>query len=157
MAKQKKSSATRLPGGDPLLGANIRAARKRAQINQQQLGEACGVTKGLISQYEKGDTMPSVQIITKLGRFLGTGVDALLYDRIRERGKSNDGVPLSVDERTRRLPEALREFVLLSLTRAEGAQGHVPTQFLNAPNGDNWAEFAAYLEAIRVVDKLKTK
>lgn len=149
MAKPKKSSAARQSTGDPNLGKNIRDARKRAELNQEELAGACGVTKGLVSQIEKGDTMPSVPVLAKMGEILKCGVDALLHGHGAQlRQQVFPG--MAIDDRVAKLPEAMREFVLLSLERAEKAVGHVPAQFLTPPTGENWAQFAAYLEALSI-------
>lgn len=149
MAKLEKSSPARLPTGNAALGINIRAARKRAELNQEKLADALGVTKGLISQFEKGDTMPSVPVLMKIGDTLKCGVDALLYGHGAQlRQPTFPG--MAIDDRVAKLPEAMREFVLIALKRAEDAVGHVPAQFLNAPTGDSWAQFAAYLEALSI-------
>jgi transcriptional regulator with XRE-family HTH domain len=154
MAKPRKSSGARPPTGDPVLGRNIREARKRAELNQEALASRCGVTKGLISQFEKGDTMPSVPVIMKIGEALGCGVDALLFGQ-GNRFHSNG--PHTIDVRVKHLPDAMREFVLLWLARAEKAVALVPAQFLKIPTDATLPEFAAYLEALAATDKSSAK
>lgn len=151
MTKPRISSPARLPTGDPNFGRNLRAARKRLEMNQEDLAKKCGVTKGLISQFEKGDTMPSVPVLMKLGEQLKCGVDALLFGNHAFRQATLPGMGL--DDRVAKLPDAMREFVLLSLARAENAVGHVPAQFLSAPTSESWPQFAAYLAAISMVEQ----
>lgn len=151
MAKPGKSSAARPPAGDLTLGANIRAARKRAELTQEALADMVGVTKGAISQYEKALNVPGLDVLRKLGEALGCGVDALLYGGSAQRFHQPALPGMSFDERVAALPEAMREFVLLSLMRAERAVRHIPSQFINTPTSDNWPQFAAYLEAITLV------
>ena len=43
------------------LGCIIRKQRKNMNITQEQLAEQIGVTTGSIGQYERGETMPTVE------------------------------------------------------------------------------------------------
>lgn len=149
MAKQKQSSPARLPTGEPGFGRNLRAARKKAELNQEALAKSCGVTKGLISQFEKGDTMPSVAVLMKIGATLKCGVDALLYGP-GEQLRQTVFPGMAIDDRVNKLPEAMREFVIISLQKAESAVAHVPAQFLRPPTSESWPQFAAYLEALSI-------
>lgn len=152
MAKQNKSSAARLSTGDPVLGKNIEAVRKVHKLTQEQLADACGVSKGLISQFEKGITMPSVPVLAKISLKLGTKVDTMLYGSAGTARAMQALLPgMGLEERVAALPEVMREFVLLTLAKAETAARHVPSQFLRAPTKESWPEFAAYLEAISIV------
>lgn len=153
MAKRPSSSAARLPSGDPVLAANLKAARKRAGLTLEKLAGRCAVTKGLLSQVEKAQTMPSVPVLKKLGEVLECGVDMLLDGNHVHGVAHQRALPgMSVDERVAALPEALREFVMLSLARAERAKELVPSQFLTPPTSDNWPQFVAYLESISPIE-----
>lgn len=156
MAKLAKSSEARPASGDPVFGANLRAARLRAKKTQDRLADACGVSKGLISQYEKGLTAPSLSALRRMSSELGIPVDALLFGNHQPtRQPVFEGMAL--DDRIRALPEALRESVLISLQRAEAAVRHLPANFITPPTSDNWAEFNAYLEALWVREEKKGK
>lgn len=151
-AISKKSSGARLPTGDPVLGANLKNARRRAKLTLKELAGRCGVSKGLLSQFEKATTMPSVSVLARIAKELDCGVDALLYGPgLLLRQPALPGMAL--DDRIAALPEVLREFVLLALIRAERAKKHIPAQFLNPPTNENWPQFAAYLEAISRVSR----
>lgn len=149
MAKLEKSSAAkrkpREKTGDPVLGANIRAIRLRAGKRLHELG----LSKALVSQFESGTTMPSVPALKTLAENLGCGIDALIWGAAAGRfHKATEPPRAELDRRIHALPEAMREFVLLALTRAETAAHKVPAQFLKPPTGDTWSHYAAYLEAI---------
>lgn len=134
------------------MGTRIRAWRERLKLNQAQLGERAGIGKGMISAIERGTDMPSVRVLAALGEALGCGVDALLGFAPRPAAARRLGL---LEQRIEDLPEALREFVLISLALAERAKEHVPAQFLRPPTSENWAQFAAYLKALALVDARK--
>lgn len=134
------------------MGARIRARRVMMELSQEELGKRAGIGKGMVSAIERGTDMPSVRVLGALGRALESGVDVLLYGSGRGSPRHQAALPgMSLDERVAALPDAMREFVLLSIARAERAKGHVPAQFLKPPTSDNWPQFAAYLEAITLV------
>ena len=153
MAKPKESSPAKLPRvktGDPVLGQRIKDRRKRAGLKLHELG----VSKAILSQYEAGTTMPSVSALTLIGEKLGSGVDDLIYGA--EAAKFHHQAqhqPTGLEKRIEDLPEAMREFVILALERAEAAVPHVPIQFMHGPTGETWAQFAAYLEALSRVQR----
>lgn len=129
------------------MGARVKARRKALKMSQTDLAKKAEVGKAMVSAVEVGRFMPSVKVLAALGRALESGVDVLLYGQVRPRGQAP--LPgMGIEERISRLPEAMREFVLLALARAENAAAHVPAQFLNAPTSETWPEFAAYLEAL---------
>jgi transcriptional regulator with XRE-family HTH domain len=53
------------------LGAQIRRAREAAALTQQQLADEVGVTRTMMSNYERGENTPDVQKATKLATALG--------------------------------------------------------------------------------------
>lgn len=137
-----------------MLGAAIRRRRKDLGLRGDQLG----VSKALLSQYESGKTMPTVATLRLIGEKLACGVDALLYGATAARFHKPNLPPMAtLDRRVHDLPEPMREFVMLSLARAENALSHVPAQFLKAPTSSNWPEYAAYLEALAQVSTKKDK
>lgn len=60
------------------LGENIRAARKRLKVSQQELAQKVEVTSGFLSQIENGKNMPSLITLKKLAGNLGVSVGYLL-------------------------------------------------------------------------------
>lgn len=136
-----------------MLGLNIRTARKHAKLTQEQLAAECGASKGMISQIEKGLTLPSVSLLTRIATKLGKQEEQLLRGNAHHIGERQPTLPgLSLDERIAALPEAMREFVLIALKKAEAAARRVPEQFLRPPTNENWQAFADYLTSISIVD-----
>lgn len=144
MAKQEKSSAARLPNGDPVFGKNLAFLRKHFGYTQQALADLVGVTKGAISQYEKGLNLPNFGTLKKLGEQMGCGVDALLYGPTNRFRQGN--LPgTTIDERVGALADAYREYVLHHLRTAEEAAKKTPGEFLRVPQGESWDAFNDYL------------
>jgi len=56
----------------------LQKLRERCCMNRQALGELCGLSKTIISQYEKGNKMPSVETLENLANFFGVTTDYLL-------------------------------------------------------------------------------
>lgn len=54
--------------------------RTRRKLTQLELAHKIGVSQGLISQYEKGTNLPSLEIFIKLTRALECSPDTLLQD-----------------------------------------------------------------------------
>jgi transcriptional regulator with XRE-family HTH domain len=48
------------------LGKNLRAARKRLDLTQEQVSERCGVQAGEVSRIERGLRDPQVSTVEKL-------------------------------------------------------------------------------------------
>lgn len=153
--KPGKSRGPRLLTGDPGFGRNLKTARGNAKLTMEALAERVGVTKGLVSQFEAGQTMPSVSVLMKLADALGVSIDALLLGNGHKRASQPVLPGMGLDDRIAALPEGLREFVLLSLQRAEHAMRHVPAQFITPPTSANWSEFAAYLETLSALEVKK--
>jgi len=60
------------------LGQAIRALRLQRQLTGTELARRCGVTKGLISQIERGTTVPSLDVLVRVANALEIGVGQLL-------------------------------------------------------------------------------
>ena len=53
------------------LGVRIRKARKAAGLSQYELAELLGVVQGAVSQWERGQTEPSLRHFIRMVRLLG--------------------------------------------------------------------------------------
>ena len=51
--------------------------RKKAGLSQQYIAAYLGVTQGAVSQWEKGQAMPSADKLPQLAQILGCTVDEL--------------------------------------------------------------------------------
>lgn len=60
------------------LGQTIRALRLQRQMTGTELARRCGVTKGLISQIERGTTVPSLDVLVRVANALEVSVGQLL-------------------------------------------------------------------------------
>ena len=60
------------------LAQKLAALRKNAGLNMSELAEKVGVSRSLISKYEKGERMPGREVLILLSDFYGVSVDALL-------------------------------------------------------------------------------
>ena len=55
----------------------IQQKRKETGLSQQYIAECLGVTQGAVSQWEKGQAMPSADKLPQLAQILGCTVDEL--------------------------------------------------------------------------------
>ena len=60
------------------LGQRIRKRRKDLKLTGLELGEAIGVTAQYISLIEIGNTIPSLDMLIKLAKQLGSSIDFLI-------------------------------------------------------------------------------
>lgn len=61
-----------------MLDKRIRQLRIEWGINQKQLGDAVGVSKQSVSNWENGNIMPSIDLLIRLADFFGVSADYLL-------------------------------------------------------------------------------
>ena len=66
------------------LGAALRSLRRRAGLQQQQLAARAGVTRPMLSNYERGKTIPNVRTLWRVLDALGASL-ADLEDVMGER------------------------------------------------------------------------
>ena len=59
------------------LGENIKAARKKLGMTQEELASQIGVTAQAVSRWESGAGMPDVTMIVPIARVLSVSTDAL--------------------------------------------------------------------------------
>jgi len=69
------------------LGNALREYRTRAGMTQQQLADACGVTRQTIIAIEKGRFNPSVALALQMAHHLGVSVHELFWLPLEEGGK----------------------------------------------------------------------
>ena len=56
----------------------LRFLRERKQLSRRALAELCGLSKNMISMYERGEKIPSVEVLIILADFFGVTTDYLL-------------------------------------------------------------------------------
>jgi len=60
------------------LGSHIRRLRLEQRRTQQEIADACGFTKSLLSKIERNKVMPPVATLVKIANALGTRVSVLV-------------------------------------------------------------------------------
>ena len=60
------------------IGENIRNARRRQDMTQEQLAEYLNLSVSAVSQWESGRTMPDIALLPALTQMLGVSADELL-------------------------------------------------------------------------------
>jgi transcriptional regulator with XRE-family HTH domain len=60
------------------LGTNLRAARKKLDLTQEEVAERCGVQAGEVSRIERGLRDPKVSTLEKLAKAVETSPGRLL-------------------------------------------------------------------------------
>lgn len=73
------------------LGSRIRATRKRIGLTQSALAEKVGVDRSHISKIEAGETLGSLQLVTKLATALGVPLSELIGDNDQTAGSAATG------------------------------------------------------------------
>ncbi|MFM0243820.1 helix-turn-helix domain-containing protein [Paraburkholderia sediminicola] len=63
--------------------------RKRLKVSQADLGAALGVTQSAISQYEKGTSVPSPEIVRRLIEFAKTAGIEVSFESIYAPSRKN--------------------------------------------------------------------
>ena len=58
----------------------LKAARAAMDMSQEQLAEACGVSRQTISAIEKGDYNPTVNLCIAICKVLGKTLDELFWE-----------------------------------------------------------------------------
>lgn len=66
---------------EPKLENDLRTRRVVANLTQEQLADAVGVTRQTIIAIEKGNYTPSVLLALRLSAFLGCSVEELFHEK----------------------------------------------------------------------------
>lgn len=56
----------------------LRRLRERDRMDRKKLGECCGLSKSVISKYERGEREPSASSLEKIADFFDVSTDYLL-------------------------------------------------------------------------------
>ncbi|CAH1191467.1 MULTISPECIES: helix-turn-helix domain-containing protein [Paenibacillus] len=62
------------------LGSKIRKLRLEQNRSQEEIAQACGFTKSLLSKIENGKTVPPIGTLIRIAESLGTKISMLLDD-----------------------------------------------------------------------------
>jgi transcriptional regulator with XRE-family HTH domain len=87
------------------LGETIRSLRMQRQVTGTELARRCSVTKGLISQIERGTTVPSLDVLVRIANALEVPVGQLLDSSpLRKQGTTAGANPAAPVSSERDLP-----------------------------------------------------
>lgn len=56
----------------------LQTLREKRRLSRRTLAELCGLSKNMISLYERGEKAPSVDALIKLADYFGVSIDFLL-------------------------------------------------------------------------------
>lgn len=62
-----------------MIGDNIKFYRKKNQLTQDNIAEACNVTRQAVSKWENGKTQPDIQTLSMLASTLEVSEEDLIY------------------------------------------------------------------------------
>src|ERR1051326_9198322 len=89
------------------LPARLRAARLRARLSQYELSDRSGIAVGMLSRYENGHVMPSIDTIARIAQALSMTAGALI-DGVPHAANAPDLSPNRADRSTFREAQPAR-------------------------------------------------
>ena len=128
-------------------GSRMKDARRKKGLTQQQVAEALDVNHSNVSQWESDKHTPQFSAIVAFCQKTGVSLDWLVLGR-----EPNAGY----DKRINDLPEALRDYVIATLLKAETVQTMIPSQFMKSPAAHELQDFGAYLDEVAKKSKRET-
>ena len=93
------------------IGSNIRTARKRADLTQEEMSEMIGVTPQYLSDLERGLVGTSIPTLIKICNKLNVSSDFILFGSSRDADTTNS----TLIEKIQRLPKYKVDMVETSL------------------------------------------
>lgn len=76
---------------------NLLRERGLSGFSQSYVGQKVGVTKNMVSKWERGHSLPSIVYLYQLAELYGVTVDDLLQEEGHERNKRTDEIRPSDD------------------------------------------------------------
>ena len=89
------------------IGSNIRTARKRADLTQEEMSELIGVTSQYLSDLERGLVGTSIYTLMRICIELNVSSDFILFGRSSENSTAN----ATLIEKIQRLPKHKAEMM----------------------------------------------
>ena len=65
--------------------SKLHVFRAEKRISQQALADEIGVTRATINAIEGGDYNPSLELVFRIARFFGTGIEKIFYVKENEK------------------------------------------------------------------------
>ena len=103
----------------------VTANRKTANLTQQQLADATGINRSLISRLEKQDFVPSIAQLEQLGEVLGFEPDSVFVDTISGQTDTADNAAKIASHAPLRIAVAGTGYVGLSIATLLSQHNHV--------------------------------
>ena len=69
-----------------MVGKNIKKAREKKELSQEQLAERLSVTRQAVSNWERGKTEPDIEMLQRLSEVLEVSVEELIYGETAQKG-----------------------------------------------------------------------
>jgi transcriptional regulator with XRE-family HTH domain len=91
----------------------LRNARKDKKISQQELAKLVGVHYTNIGRYERGEAIPSAQVLNKIAQALETGPDFLINGSLEDKATKtlSDNELLIQFKKVEQLPDDKKKLV----------------------------------------------
>lgn len=64
---------------EDMIGRNIREARQKCKLTQDQLAQRCGIAATTLSAYEHSKKIPNLTTVAKISSALGVSIERLYY------------------------------------------------------------------------------
>lgn len=87
-------------------GERLTYARKQKGLRQSDLGKLVGTSGDIIGKYERGENMPSIEVVSKMADALAVTIDYLVKDGVYE---NIDSVTLKRLREIEKLPIDIKE------------------------------------------------
>ena len=97
------------------LAVNLLRLREKKNISAEKLGKEIGVSKQMIFEYERGESIPRRERLAKFATYFGVSVADLYaedFDKVQARNNAEDGLIEAIttlSARIRELEEKLRK------------------------------------------------
>ena len=62
-------------------GKNIKDMRKKAGVTIDDIMNVCGISKGSVCKWQRGDTMPTIDNMVILASIFGVGIDDIVVTK----------------------------------------------------------------------------
>ena len=88
-----------------IIGKNIQYLRKESNMTQQDLADKLNYTSKAVSKWERGESMPEIEVLAAIASLFNVTVDFLLHEDSKVHKK--DYVPSEVNDKNKMLVTAL--------------------------------------------------
>lgn len=86
---------------DNQIGLTVKRLRIQNRLTQQQVADACGLSKGMISKIETGKVMPAIATLSRIAHTLNVKVSLLMEESsTRETSCQSTNIPLDEYQKT---------------------------------------------------------